>query len=772
MTTKKDLIKKFQKTPNRYWKVELFDDLGFRREQCIKCGKFFWTLTEQQMCNDASCRPYEFIGNPPIKKKFDYFTAWKAIERFFVKNGHTALKRYPVVCRWYPLFFTIAGIIDFYRIENGKISFEFPANPTILPQICLRFNNIPNVGITGRADTSFCMVQQTSLWDGKNGYWKDECIDLDFRMLTEVFGIKPEDIVFIEDAWLGESAFGNSLEYHVKGAELGNAVFTEFAGTPDNYREMKEKVIDMGAGLERYAWISQGTPTLYDAVSGPIINRLNKLAGIKYDDLFLRYAKLAGSLNLEDIPDIEIAFKDVAKQLGVDTQELKERIEPIRAVYSIVDHAKTLLFAITDNAIPSNVSGGYNLRVVLRRALSFIDKFQFPFDIYFVVEQQARFLKPMHPELLESLEQVNKILKIEEKRYKNTKERSKRIVESLAGRKISEEELIKLYDSDGITPEQLGVEVPPDFYVKVTERHMGEKPVEEKLKFDVSDLPETKLLFYENPDLSKFEAKVLKVLNDRFVVLDKSAFYAEAGGQLSDRGTIDGIEVVDVQKIGNVIIHQLAEKVKEGKVVSCKVDKRRREILTRHHTATHIINYAAREILGSHVWQHGAKKDVDKARLDITHYESLTDEEVEKIENLANEVVEKDLPVKIEVLPRNKAEEKYGFRIYQGGAVPEKNLRIVSVGTIDHEACGGTHCTSTGEVGFITVLRTKRIQDGVCRIEYCSGEVALKHLKEKEKILKKVAEKLKVEDTDVPKAIKRLFESWKKLRKQLKKVTR
>jgi alanyl-tRNA synthetase len=155
--------------------------------------------------------------------------------------------------------------------------------------------------------------------------------------------------------------------------------------------------------------------------------------------------------------------------------------------------------------------------------------------------------------------------------------------------------------------------------------------------------------------------------------------------------------------------------------------------------------------------------------LDITHFDALSEEEIEKIENLANEIVEKNLEVKTEVLPRIEAEQKYRFEIYQGGPVPEKNLRIVSIGDIDHEACGGTHCSSTGEVGFIKIIRTKRIQDGIDRIEFCSGEVAINYLRERSKILEEVAKKLGVEKKEVPKAIEELFKRWKKLRKLLKK---
>jgi alanyl-tRNA synthetase len=770
MATKKELIQEFQKNPNRYWKVKLFDELGFKRRQCKNCGKFFWSLKDQDVCNDSTCRSYDFIGKPPTKKPLDIFKTWKKIQKFFEDNGHAALNRYPTVCRWYPLYFTIAGIVNFYRVdEEGNLDWEVPANPSILLQPCLRFNDIPNVGLNSKSFTCFGMVQQTSFFNGKEGYWKDKCIELDFNLLTKVFGIKPEEVNFIEDAWIGYGAFGSSLEYHVQGIELGNAVFTEFAGNLENYREMKEKVIDMGAGWERFTWITQGTPTSYDAVFGPVVEKLKKKCGIKYDKkFFLKYAKISGKVNLDEYADLKVVLEKIASQLGISVEELRKNIEQLQAIYSIADHTRALVFAIADGGLPSNVAGGYNLRVILRRALSFIDKFNWNLGIEDVADWHISYLKKMFPELEERKEEIEKVLQAEINKYKNTKERVGRIIQSFAGRKISEEELITLYDSEGITPEQLGIEVSSDFYSKVTERHMAEKKEEEKVLLDVSNLPKTKILYYD--DVLKFKAKVLKV-SGNFVVLDQTSFYPTSGGQEHDTGYIAGLKVVDVFKLHSVIVHQLEScNLKEGQFVDCEVDKKRREILKRHHDAIHIISGAARKILGYHVHQHGAEKTEEKARIDITHFESLSEEEEEKIEDLANKIVEKSLPIKKYVMKRGEAERKYGFGIYAGGYIPSRVLRIVEIPGFDVEACGGLHGDNTKDVGFIKILKTKRIADGLVRIEIKAGEVALDYMKEKERILKEVAEKLGVKEENVPEAVKKLFEDWKQKRKQLKKM--
>lgn len=770
MTNKADLMKHFQKDYKRYWYVKLFDELGFKRRQCTGCKKFFWTLTEQTTCNDATCKTYDFIGNPPTKKPLDYIETWKVIEKFFVKNGHTSIEPYPVVCRWIPnLYFTIAGIVDFLRVDNGNVSFDLPANPCILTQPCLRFNDVVNSGINGKSYTCFGMIQQTSLYDGKQGYWKDECIDLDWELLTKVFGIPDKEIVFIEDAWLGPTAFGSSLEYHVQGLELGNAVFTEFAGTIDNYREMKNKIIDMGAGHERFSWITNGTPTSYDVVFGNVIKKLKKVCGIDYDEkFFLKYAKLAGVLNADE-GDINQTRKEIAKKLDVSLEELEIKVLPLEALYAIADYSRALAFAISGSGLPSNVAGGYNLRVILRRALSFINKFNFSVKLEDVAVWHANYLRKLFPELLKNEDAIVKILEVEEKRYKNTIERSRKIIEDFAGRKIPEEELMKLYESEGITPEQLNVETPANFYQKITEKHMGHKSEEVKFPFDVDNLPATKILYYEKPPIFEFKAKVLKAF-DNFVVLDQTSFYPTAGGQLHDTGYLNGAKVVDVIKIGNVIVHKIEGNVKEGESVTAKVDRNRREKLRKHHDSIHIINGVVHKVIGSWCHQHGTEKDIDKARIDITHYEALTDNQVEAIEKMANEIVERNLPITKTLMDRKDAEKKYGFGIYTGGYVPSKQIRITDIGNgFDIEACAGTHGDSTGDIGCISIIRTKKIADGLVRIEIKSGDVALEYLKEKERILQDVAKKLNVKEEDVPKAVEKLFETWKTKRKQLKK---
>ncbi|MBI2126239.1 MAG: alanine--tRNA ligase, partial [Thaumarchaeota archaeon] len=199
---------------------------------------------------------------------------------------------------------------------------------------------------------------------------------------------------------------------------------------------------------------------------------------------------------------------------------------------------------------------------------------------------------------------------------------------------------------------------------------------------------------------------------------------ARAGGQEPDHGILGGSEVIDVNKYGDIAVHTVKDcNLKEGQAVKGKVDAKRRGIIMRHHTATHIVNGAAQKYLGSWVWQHGAFKDIDKARLDITHFEHLDDSQIEEIEKLANMAVQMNLPVIKEVLPRTEAEKRYGFRIYQGGIAPGNSVRIINIKDWDIEACGGTHADNTGIIGAIKITKAERVQDGIERLEYVAGTI-------------------------------------------------
>src|SRR5207302_1007999 len=242
-----------------------------------------------------------------------------------------------------------------------------------------------------------------------------------------------------------------------------------------------------------------------------------------------------------------------------------------------------------------------------------------------------------------------------------------------------------------------------------------------------------------------FRAKVLAVEGEA-VDLDQTYFYPEGGGQEADHGTIADREVYDVQRMGTSILHFVRGDATSvlKKRVACVIDGERREALMRNHTATHIVLGAARKALGNHVWQAGAHKAPDLARLDITHYDALTDAEVARIEELANGEVLGHHQVRAKVLARDVAEKKFGFRLYQGGSVPGGELRVVEIPKWDVEACGGTHVSRTSDVSLIKILRSTRIQDGVVRLEYAAGKGALDAMRRQSDDLRRAADILSV----------------------------
>lgn len=780
---KKGLRAQFASEWEKHYRVAALTERGYSRQQCASCKRHFWSVEEREVCSDASCMGYKFIGRKMAKEPLGYVETWKKIEEYFVKHGHKSVEAFPTVARWRDdLYFTIASISDFqpYAV-SGEV--EPPANPLIIPQQCIRFPDISNVGVTGRHYTSFVMVGQHAFNTKKTGnfYWKDEAISHDIGFLSHL-GIDEKNIVFLEDVWMGGGNFGPCIEYFADGLELGNCVFMQYENLPGGgSRELSTKVIDMGAGLERLAWITHASPVSYGVVFGDAVAKMQEKAGIKVDEkLFMEYAKLSGSLDVDEVADIGAEKAAVAKKLGMSAEEMQSTFAPLHASYACADHLKTILFTSTDGMLPSNSGGGYNLRMILRRVFGFDGEFSLSLDYAGVLEAHAHHLRDFAPKLKEGVPTAIEVVEEERKKYAAGKEKGRGKVATLLsrGKPIGIEELKKLYESDGIPPElvaELGKEkgvkvaVPENFYKLIEKGDDTGKPTEPAI--DVEGTAKTKTLFYDG--VEEFDATVLAV-KGKYVVLDATAFYPEGGGQIYDTGTLNGVKVKSVQKEKGVALHEVEKPsaFSVGAAVHGRVDGERRKQITRHHTAIHLINACARKVLGPHIWQAGSYKDEHKAHIDLTHYRKITWEELEEMERLANKYVLEALPVSTQALGRTEAEQKYGFRLYQGGAVPGKTLRVVSIGKIDHQACGGTHnyIKSTLELEFVKIVRREGVQDGVERVVIKCGPEAIKHVQERERLLREAAEALSVPEDQLKPTIMRFFSEWKERGKEIEKL--
>ena len=481
----------------------------------------------------------------------------------------------------------------------------------------------------------------------------------------------------------------------------------------------------------------------------------------------------------------------IAKEMNISEEQLSAFVAPFEAIYTISDHIRTLVFAISDGALPSNVGGGYNLRVILRRALSILERLGWKniIRVEDIAELHIDYLRQMYPELEDHRQDVKTILQLEASRYSSSRERMNSVAMSLKSSKKAKEltvdDLIRLYESDGITPDFLmeqGIvqNVPSTFYTKLAELHTSQVSSQSSKPIPgLEDLPPTKLLYYQDESIHHFHAKVLKVVEGKYIVLDQTAFYPRGGGQEPDTGEIEGVKVVEVTKQADVVVHKIegggGRIPAEEQTVHGTVNGRRRDLITKHHTATHVLNSASRNALGSWVWQNSAFKEETYGRLDITHHSTLTREEVKKIERMANWVIRENHPVIIKTYDRGDAEQQFSFRIYQGGIVPTSNVRIVNINGWDIEACGGTHVKSTGEIGLVKIVKSERIQDGVVRLEFVAGEAAVSYMQQLDSQLASIAQALGssrekvVESFD--KAVQDAEATKKKLRAMLRVVS-
>ena len=795
------------------YRLDYFEEDGFHRTQCESCGGYFWTHDESRTtCGEPPCEQYDFIDAPGFEEEYSLEEMRETFLSFFEERDHERVEPYPVAAnRWRDdVLLTQASIYDFQPLVTSGTT-PPPANPLTISQPSIRMQDIDNVGKTGRHTMAFEMMAHHAFnakedVDGEYAYegevyWKDETVRYCDELLEEL-GADREEVTYIEDPWVGGGNAGPAFEVIYKGAELATLVFMQFEEDPDGdieikgdtYSEMDTYVVDTGYGLERWAWVSQGTPTIYEAIYPEMIETLTENAGIDHTDeeqaIVHDAARLAGNLDIDDVDDVEAARAGIADSLDVPVERLSKLVEPLEQIYAIADHSRALAYMLGDGIVPSNVGTGYLVRMVLRRTKRLADTVGVDAPLADLVDMQAERLE------YENRETIRDIVNTEVEKYRETLERGTRKVESLAeeyareGASIPTDELVELYDSHGIQPDMVAeiaadhgvdVAIPDDFYSVVADRHDGEEDEASEDSAGIgrerlAELPETDRLYYEDQERMDFEAMVLEVFEREEgydVVLDQTMFYPEGGGQPADHGTLSTdnttTDVTDVQFVEGVVLHRTDEDPGTGDFARGQVDATRRRRLMRHHTATHVVGHAAREVLGDHIRQAGAQKHTDSARLDVKHYESVSRDQLEEIERIANGVVMDNEPVGDEWVDRNEAESEYGFDIYQGGIPEGEQIRLIHADD-DTQACAGTHVTRTGDIGAIKLLSTERVQDGVIRLTYAAGDAAIDATQETKRALDGAAEVLDVTPGEVPETAQRFFDEWKERGKRIEQL--
>lgn len=817
--------------------LAVFHDNGYIRKQCRVTNLWFWTSDhERETCGDTSEDEYTFIGSPLIsgfsmrgKELKDAMR--EAFLSFFEEREHTRIDPYPILARWRDdIHLTIASIADFQpHVTSGMV--EPPANPLTISQPCIRLTDVDAVGRSGRHLTTFEMMAHHVFNrpdEGRMFYWMEECVKYCHEMFTETFGIDANEITYVENPWCGGGNAGPAVEVIVGGLELATLVFmnleedengdVEIKG--DRYREMPLQIIDTGYGLERFCWAAAGTPTIYEAIYPETVSWLKNLAGfdgiakqwpeLDLDKILGEMSRLNGIMNIEvgvDGDELRSTFISKLSKRGISLtqQQFIAITDPLARIYAIPDHLHALCNMLGDGLVPSNAKAGYLARMLARRTLRMRDELG--------IEVSLAELALHHVDvnlggknMKQTQDGIATILNLEEEKYVEMLRKGEQVIKTMLSNvdknatEIEDELLFSLNDSHGIAPEMAislahrsgweSMTLRTGFTAELAERHakMAKDAAKEVNKSELvtglENLPSTNPLYYDDVYQFEFDASVLfcgEVKGDDLpddathaIVLDRTCFYPEGGGQEGDFGTLSTesvhCRVLDTRKIGEHIVHLTDSSLSNGDVVHGCIDWNRRKQLMDHHTSVHIVGGAARKILGPHIYQAGANKSVDSARLDITHYNRLSRNDLDDIEKMANQVIVQVHKTEKTILNRKDADRKHGFDLYQGGAPKGDTIRVLRISDHDVQACGGTHHDELGQIGSIRIVRSTAVQDGVERLQIVAGQAALDFARDQDGLLRQTGDVFGVNINDVPRTAERFFTEWKEQRKRIEQL--
>ncbi|RAP25329.1 Alanyl-tRNA synthetase [Bacillus pumilus] len=732
---------------------------------------------------------------------------------FFKEKGHAVEPSASLVPHDDPTLLWInSGVATLKKYFDGRV---VPENPRICnAQKSIRTNDIENVGKTARHHTFFEMLGNFSIGD----YFKEEAIEWAWEFLTsdewigfdpnllsvtvhpedeeayvlwrDKIGVPEERIIRLEgNFWdIGEGPSGPNTEiFYDRGESYGhdmndpelypggenerylevwNLVFSEFNHNPDgSYTPLPKKNIDTGMGLERMVSVIQNVPTNFDTdLFMPIIRAVETISGESYGET----------------KEKDTAFKVIA------------------------DHIRTVAFAVSDGALPSNEGRGYVLRRLLRRAVRYAKTIHihrpFMFDLVPVV---AEIMKDFYPDVQAKEEFIAKVIKNEEERFHETLNEGLAILSEVIKKErdkgstqISGEDVFKLYDTYGF-PVELTEEYAEDENMTVDREGFQAEMEKQRerarnARQDVGSMQvqggalgdikvESTFVGYENLTA---DAHIVELLQNGEIVteahegdtvqilLDETPFYAESGGQVADKGTLKSaevnIDIKDVKKAPNgQHVHEgvvVSGTAKKGLEVTAEVESALRKGIVKNHTATHLLHQALKDVLGSHVNQAGSLVNENRLRFDFSHFGQVTKEELSQIEKMVNEKIWEGISVAIDLKPIAEAKEMGAMALF--GEKYGDIVRVVQVGDYSIELCGGCHVQNTAEIGLFKIASESGIGAGTRRIEAVTGKGAYEELNDQLTILEHAASELKSNTKDVPKRIASLQADLKEVQRE------
>jgi len=730
--------------------------------------------------------------------------------RFFEERGHRAVPSSSLVPNDPTLLLTNAGMVQFKPYFLGEEQPPYTRATSV--QKCLRTTDIESVGITARHNTFFEMLGNFSFGD----YYKESVIPWAWELVTEILGIDAGALwisVYEEDdesesiwkATRGVSAarvikLGADDNFWDMGStgpcgpcseilydrgerfacgpeceagcdcdrflELWNLVFMQYDRQGDQTLvPLPKKNIDTGMGLERVAALKQGVPTIFETdLIAPVVEAIGSLSGV----------------NLGDAEGTDVSIKVVA------------------------DHSRAATFLISDGVIPSNEGRGYILRRLLRRAVRHgrLLEIEGPF-IAGLADVVVELLGDAYPDIKEHHRLVTEVIQSEEERFGQTLEQGMELLREMindhraAGKdNIEGKTAFYLHDTLGF-PLELTEEIASDENMKVDkdgfERLMEEQRERARLSREYETQSGTDVFaeLYRERGASRFDgyecasltsaAAALFIGVDRVneasdereveIVLERTPFYAESGGQVGDTGAIKGpTGAIDVEDTyygaPGLSVHRgrLSGTMKVGDQVDTEVDIARRLAISRNHSATHLLHWALREVLGTHAKQSGSLVTPERLRFDFTHFQALTNEELEKIERLANAKVLDDVPVGTALTSKEEATSAGAIALF--GEKYGEQVRVVQVGDFSKELCGGIHVDRSGSIGPIRIISESGIGTGLRRIEATTGFVTLEHFNQQEKVVADASDMLKAAPGEVTRKLSEALTRLKELERE------